>query len=108
MIDEFGCPALVKIDVEGHELAVFQGLGRPLPQVVFEANLPVFLHETLEILRLLQALDAKVQFNYAHSFQLQLESFVPAEVLAEKVLHLPKGTYDIVVRMSSYGKIYRS
>jgi hypothetical protein len=36
LIDEHGEPALVKIDVEGHEPLVLAGLGRPLRWVSFE------------------------------------------------------------------------
>jgi FkbM family methyltransferase len=36
LIDEFGEPVLVKIDVEGHEPRVLQGLSRRLPWVFFE------------------------------------------------------------------------
>ena len=36
---EYGLPAFIKIDVEGHELQVLQGLSRPVP-LSFEVNLP--------------------------------------------------------------------
>lgn len=36
LIDRYGLPDLCKIDVEGSELAVLQGLSRPLPLLSFE------------------------------------------------------------------------
>jgi FkbM family methyltransferase len=36
LIQRFGEPAFCKIDVEGHELNVLQGLSRPLPALSFE------------------------------------------------------------------------
>lgn len=39
LVGRFGCPDFVKIDVEGHELAVLQGSTRPLPLLSFEVTL---------------------------------------------------------------------
>lgn len=36
LVDEFGAPAMAKIDVEGFEIQVLSGLGRQLPWVSFE------------------------------------------------------------------------
>ncbi len=38
LIDEYGLPDFCKIDVEGHERAVFDGLTRPLPALCFEVH----------------------------------------------------------------------
>ena len=39
LIEQFGTPALCKIDVEGFELEVLRGLDRSLPLVTFEYHL---------------------------------------------------------------------
>ena len=36
LIEEYGVPSFVKVDVEGHEPSVFRGLSEPLPLVSFE------------------------------------------------------------------------
>jgi FkbM family methyltransferase len=38
MIEEFGCPKFLKVDVEGFENEVFQGLSRPIELIYFEMH----------------------------------------------------------------------
>lgn len=64
LIAEYGTPAYIKIDVEGSELNVIKGLSRPVPLLSFEAILPEFRDETLEILRRLHERDPRAAFNY--------------------------------------------
>jgi FkbM family methyltransferase len=65
LIDAYGMPFFIKIDVEGHEPAVLRGLKRPVPYISLEVNLPEFLAEGLECVDLLHGLAANGQFNYA-------------------------------------------
>jgi len=60
-----GLPFFVKIDVEGHELAVLEGMQRPVPYLSFEVNLPEFMTEGLECVSRLGSLAADGKFNYA-------------------------------------------
>lgn len=50
LINKYGVPDYIKVDVEGYETAVFQGLSRKVKIISFECNLPEFLRETLEVL----------------------------------------------------------
>jgi FkbM family methyltransferase len=50
LVDEHGRPALVKIDVEGHELGVVRGLTTAEPTVFFEVNRPG-VHDVLDALQ---------------------------------------------------------
>jgi FkbM family methyltransferase len=65
LIEEFGRPYFIKIDVEGHEPSVLAGLREPVPFVSFEVNLPEFLDEGLKCINLLHALAPKGRFNMA-------------------------------------------
>lgn len=55
LIDSFGIPDLCKIDVEGYEPEVFQGLRHPIPQIHFEFNQPL-INDTLDCLKRLEKL----------------------------------------------------
>lgn len=66
MIEKYGCPDFVKIDVEGGEEEVFRGLSNSIPIICFEANLPRFRDETLRIL-------GRFSQNDSTRFNLRLE-----------------------------------
>jgi FkbM family methyltransferase len=88
LIERFGVPAFVKIDVEGSEPAVLAGLGRSVAALSFE-YLPRALHEVQQCLTRLIAL-GPYQFNWSigESNQLASDRWLDAsEVLA--VLRTP-------------------
>jgi FkbM family methyltransferase len=65
LIGAHGLPYFVKIDVEGHELSVLKGLRQPVPYISFEVNLPEFLLEGMECIRVLAELEGHGEFNYS-------------------------------------------
>src|SRR5262245_61235919 len=85
LIDRFGIPAFVKIDVEGSEPAVLAGLGRALPALSFE-YLPRALAEVQQCLMRLMAL-GPYRFNWSvgESGQLASETWLDAATLLEIV-----------------------
>lgn len=64
LIAFYGFPCFVKIDVEGFELRVLQGLRRCLPCLSFEVNLPEFRQEGRQCIQILGELAPQGQFNY--------------------------------------------
>jgi len=72
LIDRFGTPAFVKIDVEGSEPAVLAGLGRAVPALSFE-YLPRALQEVQRCLTRLSALGS-YQFKWSVGESNQLAS----------------------------------
>lgn len=64
LIQRYGVPFFIKIDVEGHELSVLQGLQRPIPFLSFEVNLRAFRSEGIQCVQLLSKLKKDGRFNY--------------------------------------------
>jgi FkbM family methyltransferase len=64
LINVYGLPSYIKIDVEGFELEVIKGLSRRVPMLSFECNLPVFKAETLKIINLLSELAPSGLYNF--------------------------------------------
>jgi len=64
LIEKFGLPYYIKIDVEGYEVKVIKGLTKKIPLISFEANLPEFLEETKLCVSYLSSIDIDAKFNY--------------------------------------------
>lgn len=81
LMDKYGVPFYVKIDVEGHEPSVLRGLKRPVPFLSFEVNLPEFLAEGVECVEILGRLTDKGRFNWSPDCEggLSLSEWVPCE-----------------------------
>jgi len=64
LVEQYGVPDMIKLDVEGYEFKTLLGLSRKVPLIFFECNLPEFLEETLGCLDRLYKLDGATTFNY--------------------------------------------
>jgi FkbM family methyltransferase len=71
LISEFGVPKFCKIDVEGFELTVLEGLTRPLNVVSIEYTLGL-MQPTLNCIKYLNKLGS-AQFNYSEGESLVLK-----------------------------------
>jgi FkbM family methyltransferase len=76
-IEKYGLPDYLKLDVEGYEKEVLLGLDRMVPFISFEANLPQFLSETIEIIDYLDCLSKNTYFyNFSINNKLELNRFI--------------------------------
>ena len=103
LIKVHGLPLFVKIDVEGYELTVLQGLRRPVPYLSFEVNLPEFREEGVQCLTILQSLDPDGQWNYVVDCAqgVVLEQWVKAEELATIIRECSAPSIEVLWRSSS-------
>jgi len=99
LMDEFGEPDFIKIDVEGHEKNVLQGLSRRVPCLSMEANLPYFYPETLECLSWLRHLDEDARFNYAVDEKLQLPAFISYEDFLKIFASVQVSSCEVICKM---------
>lgn len=102
LIEQFGVPAFVKIDVEGSEPAVLAGLGLPVPALSFE-YLPRALREVQACLTRLIAL-GPYQFNWSvgESNQLASDQWLDASELLDalRIRAAPRRPGDVYARLT--------
>jgi FkbM family methyltransferase len=89
LIEEHGDPSFVKIDVEGHEPEVLEGLSTALPLLSFEVT-------TIQRIAALACIDrlsalARYEFNISHGEEhaLRLPDWITADRMKELIAALP-------------------
>ena len=89
LISEFGEPAFCKIDVEGFEYNVFQGLSRQIDALSFEFSMGV-VDTTVKCIEYLAELGPAV-FNYSmgESMKLELPEYVDKDRIIDILEDLP-------------------
>jgi len=107
LIEQYGQPAFVKIDVEGYELEVLRGLTYMLyflprvPALCFEATIP-YVEPAIECLEDLAGRLGFTEFNYLvqEKMELVLEEWVGAARMKEILGELPESTFycDVFAR----------
>lgn len=96
LIDRFGTPDFIKIDVEGAELEVIDGLNKKIKSLSFECLLPEFSHHLALILRKLTSLDENYRFNVIFNEELLFKSLVTDMELKEWVNTTALYTFDVL------------
>lgn len=97
LIALYGMPDYIKIDVEGYELQVLQGLSSVVPLLSFECNLPEFRNETERILERILSIRPNSQFNIriGHDLTWAMKDPVNAADLLEFFDASPNLTCDV-------------
>ena len=90
LIERFGQPAYIKIDIEGHEEAALRGLSQCPPLLSFEFN-KVFLKPTLRVLD--GPLLERALFNYTlvDPVKFEVQDWITRDQLKQTLLNLGAG-----------------
>ena len=94
-IAKYGRPSFCKVDVEGHERAVFATLAEPIPLIAFEGNLPAYLPQSIEIV---QGLGKDYLFNFSVDFVVMLPGWGNATLVCHQLSEFGAGTVEILAR----------
>lgn len=80
LINKYGVPDFCKIDVEGYEFQVLQGLSRPIKLVSFEYTIPEFMEKAVDCVNYLNSI-GKIECNYSpgETLKLYLDKWLPAQ-----------------------------
>jgi FkbM family methyltransferase len=96
MIEKYGCPDFIKIDVEGAEEQVFKGLNRFIPIICFEANLPRFQLETLKIIDRFSSHES-TRFNLRLDDNFVFETHKRSEDILSTLMKNREVSFDVFV-----------
>ena len=101
LIEEFGVPCFIKIDVEGFEYQVLKGLSQPVKALSLEFT-PEFIESTFKCIEYLQAL-GNICLNYSlgETMQLALNQWVTPEEITQILQTIPENNLlfgDIYVK----------
>ena len=94
LIEEYGNPAICKVDVEGFEYQVIKGLSRSINMISFEFTpTPKLINSTIESVRHLSDI-GNVQFNYSfgESMVLALAEWVDTGKICDIISSIPEKT----------------
>ncbi|WP_024461059.1 FkbM family methyltransferase [Marinimicrobium sp. LS-A18] len=98
LIAEHGEPQFCKIDVEGFELSVLQGLSRPLAALSFE-YIPAAIEAAVSCIERLETLGC-YEYNLApgESHRLRFERWLTPEAMANELRTSREGSGDVYAR----------
>ncbi len=105
LMDEYGTPFFVKIDVEGYEFKALRGLRRPIRYLSFEVNLPEFRQEGMMGVKLLADLATDGRFNYAAECArgLVLKEWLDEEQFTQVLEHCAEKSIEVFWRTARTG-----
>lgn len=102
LIDMYGCPTFIKIDVEGYEDIVLNGLSRPVEALSFEFTTIARAVAMRSLARLSQLGDYEFNFVLGESYSMAFDQWVTIESIAQYLLDLPHSANsgDVYARLA--------
>ena len=65
LIEKYGLPVFIKIDVEGYEYEVLKGLSKKIKMISFEYTVPEQTNKLMDCISQLKTVNPNVMFNYS-------------------------------------------
>ena len=103
LIDKYGIPGFIKIDVEGSESLVLKGLTRRVAALSFETLLPDYIFEMRDCLAVINKLDRFAEYNIAKDEKLLFPDFISQADLEKWASTYSENshTFEIIVKMQA-------
>ena len=103
LIEKYGLPKFIKIDVEGYELNVLKGLSSSVKLISFEYTVPEQVQRIAECLDQIHKNGSNIECNYSkgESMELELMDWIPVQRMKEYILtekFIDSGFGDIYVQ----------
>ncbi len=103
LIDCFGVPSYIKIDVEGYELEVLKGLTHPIKMISFEYTVPEQTEKAIQCIDQIAKYNSNIECNYseAETMQWSMKNWLSPEEMKnfiKSTAFLGTGFGDIYVR----------
>lgn len=99
LIQKYGQPYFIKIDVEGFELEVLKGLNDAVPYISIECLFPEFEAEFYEMQSLLLKRFGNVSYNIAIDEKLILPSFLSSEEINSFLKHAKPSMFEAIIQL---------
>jgi FkbM family methyltransferase len=106
LIDKYGQPIFIKIDVEGYELEVLKGLTKSINMISFEYTVPEQTNMVIECIELIEKNDKNIECNYSvgESMEFKLQNWQSVTEFKNHIStdeFLSTGFGDIYVRIKN-------
>jgi FkbM family methyltransferase len=101
LMEKYGVPEFVKIDVEGFEEKVLQGLSQKIHFLSFEALLPDGADAINNCLAVIRRIDPSALFNIAEHEQLLFGNFFSIKKLEEWLDQRRLTHFEVIVKMNA-------
>lgn len=103
LIEKYGKPAFVKIDVEGYEMEVLKGLTSAVKMISFEYTTPEQTDRAISCIERIRSINPEIECNYSveESMNFEMDRFIGADEMLKLInseAFIQTGFGDIYVR----------
>jgi FkbM family methyltransferase len=101
LIEKYGVPGFIKLDVEGYEEKVLKGLSCPVAFLSFETLLPDYAVELENCISRVEVLGSPAKYNVAIEERLLWDQFVGLAEFRQNLKTIQSKTgFEVIVKMS--------